>query len=91
MLIGGKIIFYVVNNNFKQAVHNQNLPEAKMENKKLYGIQNQNNRCIGIFSQHGQPQRTMAVIKQLPLFNIINNLLSHLSFNHSLPVINGYT
>lgn len=84
MLIAGKIILYVVNNNFKQAVDKQNLPKAKMENKKLYSIQNQNNGCIGIFFQHGQPQ-------QLPLFNIINNLLTHLSFNQSLPDINGCT
>lgn len=75
MLIAGKTILHVVNNNFKPAVDKQNLPKAKMENKKLYGIQNQNNRCIGIFSQHGQSHRTMIVIKQLPLFNIIKNLL----------------
>lgn len=91
MLIAGKIILYIVNNNFKQAVDKQNLPKAKMENKKCCSIPNQNNRCLGIFSQHAQPHGIMAVIKQLPHFNFINNLLSHLSFNQSLPVINGYT
>lgn len=67
MLIAGQTMLYVVNN-LNQAVDKQNLPKAKMENKKLYRMLNQNIKCIGIFSQHEQPHRIVAAIKQLPLF-----------------------
>lgn len=51
MLIAEQTMLYVVNN-LNQAVDKQNLPEGKMENKKLYRILNQNNRYIGIISQY---------------------------------------
>lgn len=50
MLISGQTILHVVNN-LNQAADKQNLPKAKMENKKLYRILNQNNGCIGRVSQ----------------------------------------
>lgn len=70
MLIAGQTMLYAVNN-LNQAVDKQTLPKAKMKNKKLYRILNQNNRCTGIVSQHEQPHRSVAAIKQLPLFTLL--------------------
>lgn len=70
MLIAGQTMLYAVNN-LNQAVDKQTLPKAKMKNKKLYRILNQNNRCTGIVSQNEQPHRSVAAIKQLPLFTLL--------------------
>lgn len=49
MLTAEQTMFYVVNN-LNQALDQQNSTKAKMDNKKLYRILNQNKRCVGVVS-----------------------------------------
>lgn len=83
MLTAEPTMFYVVNN-LNQALDQQNSTKAKMDNKKLYRILNQNKRCVGVVSQHEQLHRTVAAIKQFPLFILLTTAVIFTLISHFL-------